>query len=189
MVDVDGGGTLDEDECATMMEKIGQRFKGVDFDPPFVLEVDFAAMDVRGVGEVTWDEFQDCFMTRTGDDEPDIPVLPEYMVRKVVGEETAAAYSKLKLPTPGQAPWRAGSHKPLRSPVWNSRKPGDGGSLIDAADGLTGGGRSGAELWSLLKPRLGMMVKLQKQWGSIHNLYEAKRESLFEDHMVPSPGN
>jgi Ca2+-binding EF-hand superfamily protein len=69
MVDEDGGGTLDIDECATMMDKIAKNFKGVDFDPPFHLETDFAAMDVGGVGEVTWDEFQDWFMERTGDDE------------------------------------------------------------------------------------------------------------------------
>lgn len=30
-----------------------------------------------------------------------------------------------------------------------------------------------------------MMVKLQKQWGNIHHLYEAKRESLYEDNVVP----
>ena len=37
MVDEDGGGTLDIEECATMMGKIAQNFKGVDFDPPFQL--------------------------------------------------------------------------------------------------------------------------------------------------------
>jgi hypothetical protein len=37
VVDEDGGGTLDIEECATMMQKIAQNFKGVDFDPPFSL--------------------------------------------------------------------------------------------------------------------------------------------------------
>jgi hypothetical protein len=108
-------------------------------------------------------------------------VLPEYMVRKVVGEQggTRVVHQQsVKLNTPV---WQSG--KPLPSPVWNSKKPlagplvGSGGSSFDK--------RSGTELWGLLKPRLGMMVKLQKQWGNIHHLYEAKRESLFEDHLVP----
>ena len=103
------------------------------------------------------------------------------MVRKVVGEQggTRVVHQQsVKLNTPV---WQSG--KPLPSPVWNSKKPlagplvGSGGSGFDK--------RSGTELWGLLKPRLGMMVKLQKQWGNIHHLYEAKRESLFEDHVVP----
>ena len=56
MVDEDGNGTLDIEEVTQMMLKIGKFFKGVDFDPPFQLEKDFAAMDKHGNGEVTWEE-------------------------------------------------------------------------------------------------------------------------------------
>eukprot|EP01043_Picozoa_sp_COSAG02_P019890 COSAG02_NODE_969_length_15565_cov_9.614833_21_plen_94_part_00 len=58
-------------------------------------------------------------MQRTGDDEPNIPVLPEYMVRKVVGGNAAPVVEVVtKLDTPA---WNAGN--PLPSPVWNSKKP------------------------------------------------------------------
>ena len=51
MVDEDGGGTLDIEEVTQMMPKIKKLFKGVDFDPPFELESDFADMDKRGSGK------------------------------------------------------------------------------------------------------------------------------------------
>jgi Ca2+-binding EF-hand superfamily protein len=51
MVDEDGGGTLDIEEVTQMMPKIKKLFKGVDFDPPFELERDFADMDKRGSGK------------------------------------------------------------------------------------------------------------------------------------------
>ena len=51
MVDEDGGGTLDIEEVTQMMPKIKKLFKGIDFDPPFELESDFADMDKRGGGK------------------------------------------------------------------------------------------------------------------------------------------
>jgi Ca2+-binding EF-hand superfamily protein len=55
MVDEDGNGTLDTQEMSQMMAKIQRKFKGVDFDPPFDLAVDFPAMDKHQNGEVTWE--------------------------------------------------------------------------------------------------------------------------------------
>jgi hypothetical protein len=65
-------------------------------------------------------------MQRTGDDEPNIPVLPEYMVRKVVGGNTVVEVTKLQTPV-----WKSGN--PLPSPVWNSKKPV--GTLVSGAEG------------------------------------------------------
>jgi Ca2+-binding EF-hand superfamily protein len=165
MVDEDGGGTLDIDECATMMGKIGKKFKGVDFDPPFHLADDFAVMEiVRGEGEVTWEEFLEWFMERTGDDEPDIPVLPEYMVRKVVGADTGLLLVRgALLPPPLVEADIAGEQDDakvtLQPPAAAVAKPQQPQC------------RAGKDLWAFLRPRLGMMVKLQKQWG--------KRKQMF----------
>ena len=39
--------------------------------------------------------------------------------------------------------------------------------------------RSGAALWQFLGPRLKMMVSLQKQWGSIHTMYQSSDTSVL----------
>ena len=44
---------------------------------------DFAIMDTDGQGVVSWNEFESWWMTRTGDDEPTCPVLPESIVSKI----------------------------------------------------------------------------------------------------------
>lgn len=168
MVDESGDGMLDKEECATMMEKISEKFKGVDFDPPFSLEQDFALMDVQQRGAVSWDEFLEWFTDRTGDDEPDIPVLPEYMVRKVVENSGRAAV--VHNPAKQQPSSKMGTHRSGME-LWTLLKNRHV--------------RSGSELWALLRLRLGMLVQLQKQWGTIGNLYQGKRENIFEDNTVP----
>jgi hypothetical protein len=45
--------------------------------------------------------------------------------------------------------------------------------------------RTGAELWSYLRPRLKFIVELQKAWGSIHSLYPSRGDSLYEDVPLP----
>ena len=44
--------------------------------------------------------------------------------------------------------------------------------------------RSGKQLWAFLRPRLKMVVAMQEQWGTIHQLY-GKTSSLFEDTALP----
>eukprot|EP01052_Picozoa_sp_SAG31_P015669 SAG31_NODE_1013_length_10376_cov_9.342220_8_plen_212_part_00 len=51
--------------------------RAAEFDPPFDLDRDFSDMDKDGEGTITYDEFEQWFKVRTGDDDPDVPVLPE----------------------------------------------------------------------------------------------------------------
>jgi hypothetical protein len=251
-----------------MMPKIKKLFKGVDFDPPFELESDFADMDKRGSGkeedlvqtfagldvdgtgvatlselraavvakgnlsedecealfeicgaskgkeitttafasvvkqwrrnngEVTWDEvrkisvsksevvgrpylvhcltvlampvqFEEWFMNRTGDDEPSIPVLPEYMVSKVAEDKSLNLEQDLGRTAPPQY-------------VMVKRQTEDRQNQNEVPP------RTGLELWTFLRPRLGLLVKLQYQWGQIKDLYEAKREPMSEHKNIPS---
>ena len=46
--------------------------------------------------------------------------------------------------------------------------------------------RSGVELWDFLRPRLKLLVKLQAQWGSMHDVYGTHNVSLFENTQVPA---
>lgn len=180
MVDESGDGVLDMNECATMMDKIGRKFQGVDFDPPFCLQDDFAAMDVQNRGVVSWDEFLDWFKKRTGDDEPDVPVLPEYMVRKVLEDHT-----KVVMP---RSPVERSKSRCQRTPQKSKsaqEKHRSGVELWSMLRNRNQKNRSGLELWAFLRPRLGMIVKLQKQWGTISSLYEGKRASVIEFNAVP----
>ena len=97
-IDEDGGGTLDIDEVAKMHKVLMKNFPKVELEPPFDLEKDFADMDKTGTGEVSFAEFEYWWRSRTGDDEPDIPVLPESMVSKV-NEITSANKRLGTLPT------------------------------------------------------------------------------------------
>ena len=63
MVDEDGSGKLGRAEVALLAAKVTKKFAGVEFDPPFELESDFAAM-AKGRDEVT------CART------PPLPPLP-----------------------------------------------------------------------------------------------------------------
>ena len=82
-IDIDKGGTLDVDEMRQMAKTLQKKFPKIELIPPFNLERDFAQMDTAGHGEVTYKEFEAWWKSRTGDDDPDIPVLPESMVKKI----------------------------------------------------------------------------------------------------------
>ena len=45
--------------------------------------------------------------------------------------------------------------------------------------------RAGKELWGFLRPRLLLMVKMQKQWGDLHDVYGEHKVNLFEATQIP----
>jgi Ca2+-binding EF-hand superfamily protein len=151
LVDEDHSGILDKQEVGLMSKKIAKTFKTLEFDPPFDLDRDFSDMDADGEGSITYDEFEKWFKERTGDDEPDVPVLPEYMVGKI--------------------------HTLTANP--NRPSSAEAGSKNSAA-------RSGTELWGFLRPRLKTLVFLQKQWGSLHDIYGVQKGgTMFEEAPIP----
>ena len=112
-IDEDGGGTLDIDEVAKMHKILMKALPKLVLDPPFDLDRDFKDMDKSSTGEVTFAEFEWWWRSRTGDDDPDIPVLPESMVKKV--NEISRINLRLgKLPTDRQ---RTGAE------MWGFLKP------------------------------------------------------------------
>ena len=44
---------------------------------------------------------------------------------------------------------------------------------------------SGRALWDLLRSRLLSVVRMQNQWGPLHDLYDAQQESRFETIPLP----
>eukprot|EP01051_Picozoa_sp_SAG22_P020823 SAG22_NODE_4357_length_1293_cov_1.242044_2_plen_93_part_00 len=59
------------------------------------------------------------------------------------------------------------------------------GLLSTGGDGTEREARSGAELWAFLRPRLGVLTKLQRQWGGVHDMYGGFAESLFDSQKIP----
>jgi hypothetical protein len=105
------GGTLDKEEVAEMAKILAKKFPKIEFIPPFDLEKDFEKMDIDNEGEVTYDQFERWWRDRTGDDDPDIPVLPESMVRARQLDHALAAFLSLRslrlFPLPPPAPQHA----------------------------------------------------------------------------------
>ena len=83
MADSDKSGFLDKAEVIQVEERLRRRCPDVVLDPPFDPDADFAMMDADSQGVVSWNEFEGWWMTRTGDDEPTCPVLPESIVSKI----------------------------------------------------------------------------------------------------------
>lgn len=45
--------------------------------------------------------------------------------------------------------------------------------------------RRGAELWSFLRPRLRLLVELQKKWGDVSDIYDSHTKSYYEEVQLP----
>ena len=111
-IDIDNGGTLDKQEVGAMAKIIAKKFPKIKLDPPFDLDRDFAEMDEDGEGNVTYDEFDAWWRDRTGDDAPDIPVLPESMVKKI---NDLASSGSLVRPSP--------DHQFSANELWSYLRP------------------------------------------------------------------
>ena len=112
-----------------------------------------------GVEEATYHNFEVWWKERLGIVDADIPVLPEYMVQKI---DEAAHFSKKQTAKEQGA---------------CSTRPSDRES--------SGGRRSARDLWGSLRPRLLSVVRMQQQWGPLHEIYDANSSSRFE--MTPLP--
>lgn len=167
MTDADGSGKLDREEVGLLAAKIAKKFAGASFDPPFNLDTDFAAMGGERKGYVTFEEFASWFKFRTGDDEPDIPVLPEYMVRKVGDLSTQIKHVDVLTTSYGKRQNDKENNERTQSVA------------IRHMDRSRSQRRRGKDLWGFLAPRLNILVALQNQWGRVSDLY-GTGGSMFE---------
>eukprot|EP01052_Picozoa_sp_SAG31_P001810 SAG31_NODE_61_length_29286_cov_444.645973_3_plen_875_part_00 len=99
--DDDKDGSLSRDEVIRLLNRSRKLMKS--WDPPFDLDRDWAMMcggiggvDPNAVEGVTYAEFEDWWKRRNGIEDVDIPVFPEYMVRKIseVGASASADTQK-----------------------------------------------------------------------------------------------
>eukprot|EP01043_Picozoa_sp_COSAG02_P010048 COSAG02_NODE_347_length_24085_cov_23.240724_12_plen_981_part_00 len=95
--------------------------------------------------------FEAWWKAKSGATEPDIPVLPEFMVLKINDRVRQQAAWKKSMPQGPLAP----------------------GEKRQSAN------------WSVLAAKLRTLVGMQRQWGDLHEIYETRAESLFEQAPLP----
>ena len=105
---------------------------------------------------ITFADFETWWKDRNGIDDPDIPVLPEYMAKMA---------NELCI-DPKTLVWQA--------KVAQARK-----------EGKEPPRKGGADLWDFLRPRLKMLVGMQAQWGDLREIYESHSTSFFALDPLP----
>jgi CRP-like cAMP-binding protein/Ca2+-binding EF-hand superfamily protein len=105
---------------------------------------------------VTFADFESWWKDRNGIDDPDIPVLPEYMA-KMANELSMDPKALL---------WQAKCAQAAKLGLEPPRK-------------------KGADLWDFLRPRLKMLVNMQAQWGDLRDIYESHATSFFALDPLP----
>ena len=106
--------------------------------------------------QVTFNEFELWWKDRNGIDDPDIPVLPEYMAK--MANEICMDPKALLL----QAKYRRA--------IEEGREPPK---------------RTGRDMWDFLRPRLKTLVTMQSQWGDLREIYESHTTSFFANDPLP----
>jgi len=101
---------------------------------------------------VNFTGFEAWWKSQSGATDPDIPVLPEFMVMKIEDKVRS------------EAMWRSTVSK---------------GSPTATADSEQ------SERWRNLQSKLRTLVGMQRQWGDLHEIYETRAESLFEQAPLP----
>ena len=120
---------------------------------------------------LTYLKFERWWKERIGVQTPDIPVLPEYMVQ-VVGD-AARLTRKQQSASPKQTDV---SLSPSSYPMaeGGARAAGEGAGAPTVTPTLVTAGR-----WDDLSERLRLLVRMQKQWGNLHDIYDAHSESRY----------
>lgn len=164
--DDDRSGILEKHEFAALVEQANKNlglpalFAGGPNDPDSEnkpgFDVDEAWETIRKVpfaeGKklgVNFAGFEAWWKAQSGATEPDIPVLPEFMVMKIDDRVKQEAIWKRNMT----------AHVPK--------------------DQLK------SENWCTLTAKLRTLVGMQRQWGDLHEIYETRAESLFEQAPLP----
>eukprot|EP01047_Picozoa_sp_COSAG01_P060129 COSAG01_NODE_7326_length_3250_cov_10.855284_1_plen_332_part_10 len=179
--DKDNSGILDKKEFALVLDKARKHMGLLDLD----LETDWASIrkvpllldtklpaDENGevldsLGNevpmgVTFKGFESWWKDRAGIVEPDIPVLPEFMVKRIA-ERSSLRHSWL-----GSAFHRAVAVK----------------KALVAGSAPMEQERPVHKHWRSLGARLRTLVNMKRQWGNLHEMYETNQESIYEVHML-----
>lgn len=206
LFDRDHSGILDYGEFTQVVHKT-QKFMNVEVD----LDADWAAISKVPIGEanevgefeegVTFNDFERWWKERAGVREPDIPVLPEFMVLRIsdqtrsnggwsgVAPGKTAGVKKTSSASPSRASRSAEDYvaEPSKGTRTNPHGPWtrDSPPSQEWLDWYKDHHRDPFELWRNLGASLHTMVDMRRQWGDLHEMYETRAESLYE--VLPFP--
>ena len=158
-------GSLDKKEFAFVVEK-AKKLLGIE---SFDLDTEWASINkvhpdcIPGDGdndevqeEISFSAFEAWWKDRAGIKDPDIPVLPEYMVMRI-------------------------AEKAKSQPSWRRGEP----SMVSIHH-LAKGKRSKARThWDSLGSRLRTMVDMRRQWGHLHEMYATRADSMYALRPLP----
>ena len=168
-LDKNGDGHIGKTEFASLMDnkKLQKRMhllpnkggKAFNLDNDWMLmhrRVALLGQPITDDLAVTFADFEAWWKDRNGIDDPDIPVLPEYMA-KMANELSMDPKALL---------WKMKEAKALK-------------------DGTDPPKKTGSDLWDFLRPRLRMLVTMQSQWGDLRDIYESHTTSFFAYDPLP----
>ena len=107
-------------------------------------------------------DFERWWKARLGIQDSNIPVIPEYMAQKI---EDASMF---------------GVDGKRRQRPMELKRAGR-----DDLSGKQQRMRNGKELWEELKPRVLALVKMQRQWGELHKIYDSSSTSRLQHQDLP----
>eukprot|EP01048_Picozoa_sp_COSAG05_P011647 COSAG05_NODE_1112_length_5856_cov_11.397082_2_plen_976_part_00 len=127
--------------------------KGFDLEEAWgeIRKVPFIDDGIQQFG-VNFTGFESWWKAKAGFTDPDLPVLPEFMVLKI-GDKVKA-----------QKLWKTAMEI----------KQGTPRGEIESSEGRS-------RNWTVLADKLRALVTMRRHWGELHDIYETRAESLFDE--------
>jgi hypothetical protein len=126
-----------------------------------------AGGDILGVNFAS---FENWWRERAGIIDPNIPVLPEFMVLRIADKVKA------------QRAWNTMLQPPPATNQSVAEGKGEGGSAKQQQQQQP---KRRSDAWSSLAEKLRVLVRMRGSWGDLHSIYQTRNESIYEDNPLP----
>ena len=194
-LDRDKNGFVDRAEFALLTKMMMRKYPQIQLldsrgaVKPFDLEEDFKLMDRGATGEAPFEDFNVWWRGRTGDDDADIPVLPESMVNKI---------NEIGALLPAQSGDSVSMGARSGAALWNFLRPRLGLRWGSVASPLCTTAHPRYTRFTKIcstsisevpmRPNPRLLVKMESRWGNIRELYStSSSSSRFLEKQLP-PG-
>jgi CRP-like cAMP-binding protein/Ca2+-binding EF-hand superfamily protein len=147
--------TADETAGRKIVTAVPNTYSPIDADAAWEV-IKKVAYDDGEVG-INFNSFESWWKEKVGINDPDLPVLPEFMVTRIA-EKIAA-----------QDAWEDAMH--LQSCGKEQKRKSE--SVVE-------------QNWHSLRYKLKAMVRMQNQWGSLATIYDASSDSDYQEPPLPA---
>ncbi len=182
---------MSPDEMIRLGSLVNKRFPWVEADMGSKVDVDafHEARECQSCiveGALTFGEFAYYLKKKIGNDEALTPILPEFMIQSIndnIASKKTFSHAAGIAHQSIQARLRQEkSYRTLQSAKAGLQEARAKSKEQNTAENRTEVARA---LWRFLRPRLEMLVRLETVWGSVHDLYPQKTESIYLEDFVP----